>query len=1606
MSNRKYIFGFLFLFLSSYIQAGFFDSPTDLCKKEWGNTPKCESIGGRVTAKYTGSGRKTKRVCDCYCDLYDDYINVNDPLAKQKCLKGFVEDVVKIFESNIEEGLYNPLCRDGNQIYSKGSNSNLKCPRWMNQKLKDNRESGLFGIVGSPNYICNTPEKEGEEFLRTNFFDGPESLENYLSSHPATAIPGVDPGHISSCVSSGYTTGGSGRTPKKTVTYHQEERKAIVADWYYSMKRLNTGTIGTIESIASIDSILLKDVSSSESKLLPKDKFWSKGTDNSCVVAHLPQASARCEQLKTSCKPQGGLGKLVIETEGALKQRDELREQMKQIKYPRGRRKSDDPQVLAAKAAKKEIEQKIQLVENLYPMIKGAEFEDYAEDGKASKKQIREGIVRQLVANREKLVEKLDNNRKASKCLNSYQYDSDACDEIDNIIAANPESPRINFNDEEEKQAKLGSLFAQGELDDAKCLRQAKGIRDGADAALKDFAINAGVTIATAGLGSVVAGARAATSVVQGASKLAKAGQVVKNIGAGFRGTAGLARASMIGVDLYYGSDSIRAASAACDHMLVNAEQRQEENFSCPQSPSSSMPTAISDWKMCVLAVGTGSLQLIPYMTPLAAKAAKRAIQNKPNAQAFLKNTGEKIAEIAGGSKTVEVLTRQRSFKNLKGVTPEQKLSSLVSEIDSLPVSEQLKTLEDAAASNPLWKKSKIFNDRIEFLKQRELPFEHATSGAYRNVRNGKEATEAAINKIKGQEGLAKGLAENKSIAHQDDLLDFIENKEVMDELRKVGFDKDSFIRGVVDSDMGKLKAYKELLTVDDPQGKSRALYDFLQGKGPKEAVEVLDEIFKGAGLEGKYLLNPDIPPEKLRELFKNAGAIQGYLHELPGMADAVMLFNSGKLTREEFKKQLTANLFHNGPDTGFWKYVLGDQFVAGTMKNSDDQALRSFFKGTAFEGQTVDGVTMARYPSPISVEGTMHSLMDRMSQGTRGGVDKIFEEVPGNHIGRMASLLRNNPEGTLAQLQMLKDVTAKNPNLTQAQKDVADKIISNAQKRLETYNTNIDSVIKVSKNADGEEVMSVLKKNAQGEDVTVNYISDDVNPRVETVKDGKVVLTRSYAGKVDEFGVDVKEDVINILKQEEVLNGDPMRAISADINNPPPENLLKLQVENKDVLRKGTPIQTNITPNSSASVALYADDIAQGKPISQGQVLRFTREDGSVLKVVGQKPSSSSFLVSYSDDEILDQLSKLGIKDIEKFDWKKHGAFLTDEQRIWLFEKQAGMKFSPANRQILLDAHEIGYMGKLTPAQIKEKAEKIKFVLAMNGINDPKKVKSLTRWGMEQGVFGKTKASEIVTPAGEVSKFADDFSQNTLFSNHRADVDKMLESGKLDKAKAKEVFEDLNEADWSDFATDIKAKKYKNEQNLKAINEFYESTLPTSKNGSTTAEVVIPKESYQRGAEVRSVKLLDGKTDVKHGYEFSIVDEDSSSVIVKAIGANGTNEYVVRNSNLRSKIEGIITQQYRLDNAAILRLKNPGALERTMENSFKPKIAEELRSTLVNDVKGHATHAISLSDNAESAVDSLREVARKSGTNVDDTAMFNNLKIVRDLFDSIKKGK
>lgn len=390
-------------------------------------------------------------------------------------------------------------------------------------------------------------------------------------------------------------------------------------------------------------------------------------------------------------------------------------------------------------------------------------------------------------------------------------------------------------------------------------------------------------------------------------------------------------------------------------------------------------------------------------------------------------------------------------------------------------------------------------------------------------------------------------MAEKLSLSHQKDLLAFIGNPRTQELIKKLDIDERALMYGILDSDLGKLDRFKKLLVEKSPQS-DRLLAVLSRKDTTSPAGKAFAEFLDENGFPGRGFFNPALSPDEIRSGFQAHGILTGYLHEAPGISNAIEALNQGRISKADFKKRIGANLGHNGPQAGFWDFLSG--ITSKQIASSDIGS--KFFKDTIFEGDTVAGKTQVKYISPMTNEGLVHTLVDRLSQATSGGDVKIFYELAGkslndNHavpigaiptasgsqsgLGILKNLLSGdkatgvvpNAIQTLEQFKALREIALRKPDLSAQQKSSYSDLVKLAEGRTKALQDHMDAG-------------------------TVSYVSGKDGKLEKIILTGPKETGSKFVGTIsaDTPTLRAMEMVKTYLAKEELLHGDPIRDLGA----------------------------------------------------------------------------------------------------------------------------------------------------------------------------------------------------------------------------------------------------------------------------------------------------------------------------------------------------------------------------------------------------------------------------------------------------------------------------
>lgn len=315
---------------------------------EYQQTNTLEDIGLTVSA--LSGVNATYR---CYCPRLRRNINQMNQEEAQLCLGSLVQDMNRALRAiNYQTHQCSEARGDDSALYNTYANPNLQCPSWMNADIAEYHGAGIFNEPGTlflgaserwrniqaaaksgkraRNRSFNSPEdlqrwqrtrsrnlgvvlSAGEDGSSSNLrrgtparacqnytgdrFESAEDLETYFTSKNETALGGPT-NLISSCVNPDFSP---------------EAKKHMVGKYYMNMGRIKQGYLTSLESLASIESLLGTDNLDSPSVFDRVTQNGERVAKQECYDPHIPQTFEACQKL-SRCPRRGGLDNLLDES--------------------------------------------------------------------------------------------------------------------------------------------------------------------------------------------------------------------------------------------------------------------------------------------------------------------------------------------------------------------------------------------------------------------------------------------------------------------------------------------------------------------------------------------------------------------------------------------------------------------------------------------------------------------------------------------------------------------------------------------------------------------------------------------------------------------------------------------------------------------------------------------------------------------------------------------------------------------------------------------------------------------------------------------------------------------------------------------------------------------------------------------------------------------------------------------------------------------------------------------------------------------------------------------------------------------------------------------
>ena len=539
------------------------------------------------------------------------------------------------------------------------------CPKFIieQQILRDSKSSLT---TDSPDEICSTGVANS-----MNHFKNASELESYLRQNPHFSDLNQASIPFSFCLSQGVSVPvGLGKTSLSltTRTLPENKKKLAVAEYYSSLRRLSDGVERSLQNITAID-LMLGD-----------DSLLSDVSCNSLDSISTVQAG-QCRSIKQCpANKKSQLEKSAQDTLLALQGIEAIDKERLRLVAERGklggsinqhrnqRRANPNKQKIEELTGQiRELEERQQNLQNLYPWVLGKKFKDsyraedyanYANSSEAGKREMEAqvaGLMRdQLSHTRAKLKERKEDFIKASACI---KKEESFCEELDipKVLAT---TPPINHTEifERDRREKLKNkmkeegltaeerseyrrlLTQAGEADVlfelAHCLQtQRKAVRD----VNKDLALGAldvGIVIGTMGIGSVAMAGKLALRIGGTLSKAEKLSKAKRLQGLGIFGT-----------DVSLSAPYMQEAMNVCEDTINQLEEMQNtEQTANAQQPANTEQTTnkicknllvrakhTSDVKACILQASLASLPITLPILGLSGMALARRLGKTNN---------------------------------------------------------------------------------------------------------------------------------------------------------------------------------------------------------------------------------------------------------------------------------------------------------------------------------------------------------------------------------------------------------------------------------------------------------------------------------------------------------------------------------------------------------------------------------------------------------------------------------------------------------------------------------------------------------------------------------------------------------------------------------------------------------------------------------------------------------------------------------------------------------------------------------------------------------------------------------------------------------------
>ena len=493
-------------------------------------------------------------------------------LSSAKILKQHIEDFEdqKIKLSRFEE-----------LRYLENIRSNWdSCPTSLVEKTEQDAKvfvrDKIGRKIGSSDEYCTN--------ALSNLAETPQvdDLSKRLATNPLTALDEKGSTLSNRCIASVKDT---------------QRQKFLVVEYHSNLARLKMASLASLESLASIDSVLGEKILS----------------DVDCSKANLSQILKGCQQLQ-SCSSQKTLDAQAQEVEGAYSSYSSLKSELNRLtslnslSYTTvgpGFYVPTDKEISLRKERSNKIDElrKATLaLETMYPVLGGKFFKKTLDP---SKKNFSQALKAQLVESRKKIRAQLKEFQKGIDCMQGVG----SCYGFEETLHKTPPLNIFQFKMGEGLSFEEGQV--QSYLSAVDCRQKIREVKQNQDEAIKDFTVGTALAVATVGLGAYASYCRATVSSIKNSVFLPSIAKHSAAIDAAVNLSqkATFASRTILGFDLLtLGKNGLEAYDHCSKELNLLIEQKSKKNNSifqvtCPSvhTEASAQPQLVANYRSCIV---------------------------------------------------------------------------------------------------------------------------------------------------------------------------------------------------------------------------------------------------------------------------------------------------------------------------------------------------------------------------------------------------------------------------------------------------------------------------------------------------------------------------------------------------------------------------------------------------------------------------------------------------------------------------------------------------------------------------------------------------------------------------------------------------------------------------------------------------------------------------------------------------------------------------------------------------------------------------------------------------------------------------------------------